>query len=113
VYRKSIGKLLIDLVIQREYVVLALEASAGNHLVAAGLCLFVALPDRHRYAPISFFKVIDDRAGDGWQLARINGRWLIGYPFMLDLDFQIGLERNEDPSFKKKYRECIGGLIVQ
>jgi hypothetical protein len=90
-----------------EYVVLALEASPGNALMPAGLMVFVGLEYDHTSAPVSCFEVLDARVSPAWRLGRVGNRWLIGYPLMLDENFQIGLERGDEPQFLIRYRELL------
>jgi hypothetical protein len=91
-----------------EYVVLALEAKAtAGKWLPAGLHLFVGDRFSHRCVPIACVEIIDPRISAKWQIGQVGERWLIGYPLMLDLNFQIGLERGDDPGFAAMYQDLL------
>ena len=104
----SLGRARFGIDLGREYLVLALEAYAGDPAwLPPGLMVFVGRENGHAHVPISCLEIVDPNAGRGWQVGRVHDRWLIGYPFMLSEAFQIGLERGDDPEFRKKYRELL------
>jgi hypothetical protein len=93
-----------------EYRVLALEARLPTKWAPGGFSVHYQRPDEPGSAPISCFEILDPHVSPSWRLGLVNGRWLLGYPFMHDLDLLIGLEREMDPQFLERYRALLAQL---